>query len=93
MTYYLKDPQSRVDYAMDWASDYLDGQTIAASLWQVDPDEADGIFVDAASHDLTRSAVTLSGGIPGHVYRITNRVTFSDGRRDDRSILLRVEDR
>ena len=32
MSFYLKDPQSRVDYAIDW-SPYLDGQTIETSDW------------------------------------------------------------
>ena len=31
MTLYLKDPQARIDYGVDWAPGYLDGQVIAAS--------------------------------------------------------------
>lgn len=92
MTYYLKDPGSRVDYAIDWTG-YLDGQTVAGSTWAVSPDEAGGIAIDAASHDLVRSAATLAGGLPGHVYSVSNRVTLSDGRIDERSIVLRVEQR
>ena len=30
MSFYLKDPQSRVDYAIDWTP-YLDGQAIETS--------------------------------------------------------------
>lgn len=93
MSFYLKDPQSRVDYAIDWAPGYLDGQTIATSSWTVVPVEPGGIAVDEASVDLTRAAVTLSGGVAGHVYSVSNRVTLSDGRSDDRSITLRVEQR
>lgn len=92
MSYYLKDPQSRVDYAIEWTG-YVDGQVVAASEWAVDPAEPGGIAVDAAGHDLTRAAATLSGGVPGHVYQVTNRVTLSDGRIDERSIVLRVEQR
>ena len=47
----------------------------------------------SAGFDLTETGVTLSGGVPGHVYSIVNRVTLSDGRSDDRSITLRVEER
>ena len=36
MSFYLKDPQWRVDYAVDW-SGYLDGQVVAASSWLVRP--------------------------------------------------------
>ncbi len=93
MSYYLKDPQSRVDYAIDWAPGYLDGQVIATSSWTVAPAETGGVAVEAASFDLTRAAATLSGGRAGHIYRVSNRVELSDGRRDERSILLRVEQR
>jgi hypothetical protein len=92
MSFYLKDPQSRVDYAIDW-SGYLDGQTIATSEWAVTPQEAGGIAIEESSFDLTRSAARLSGGVAGHIYGVTNRVTFSDGSIDERSIALRVEDR
>lgn len=93
MSFYLKDPQSRVDYAVDWSPGYLDGQTIAESAWSVVPAESGGIEIDEASFDLTRAAVTLAGGVAGHVYSVSNRVTLSDGRVDERSITLRVEDR
>lgn len=92
MSFYLKDPQSRVDYAIDWGG-YLDGQAVAASLWDVRPAEAEGVAVDAASFDLRRTAATLTGGRVGHVYSVTNQVTLTDGRVDQRSITLRVEER
>ncbi|HEY0115706.1 MAG TPA: hypothetical protein VGB54_08295 [Allosphingosinicella sp.] len=93
MSFYLKDPQSRIDYAVDWGAHYLDGQNVAASAWTVTPAEVGGIAVDAAGFDLVRTAATLTGGIAGHVYSVTNRVTLSDGRVDERSITLRVEQR
>lgn len=93
MSLYLKDPDARIDYAIDWGPAYLDGQVIAASAWAVTPDEEGGVAVDVASHDFTRTAVTLTGGVAGHVYRIGNRVTLSDGRSDERSLTLRVEER
>ncbi len=92
MSFYLKDPHGRIDYAIDW-SGYLDGQTIAASEWAVDPDEPGGIAVEQASFDLNRAAARLSGGVPGRAYAVANRVTLSDGSVDERSITLRVEDR
>lgn len=92
MSFYLKDPQARVDYAIDWAP-YLDGQTIAASLWTIVPDEAGGVAIDEASFAPGRAAARLSGGIAGHIYSISNRVTLSDGSSDERSLMLRVEER
>jgi hypothetical protein len=92
MSFYLKDPEARVDYAIDWA-DYLDGQTIAASNWMVEPAEPGGIVVEEDSFELLRTAARLSGGLIGHSYGISNLVTLSDGSEDSRSITLRVEER
>ncbi|HYD13199.1 MAG TPA: hypothetical protein VEC11_10165 [Allosphingosinicella sp.] len=92
MSFYLKDPHARVDYAIDW-SPYLDGQTIEASLWTVEPDEAGGIAAEETSFEPGRSAARLAGGLTGHSYTVSNRVTFSDGTTDVRSITLRVEPR
>ena len=92
MSFYLKDPQSRVDYAIDWAA-YLDGQTIVASLWSVVPVELGGVAVEEDSFTPNRTAARLTGGIVGHCYSISNLVMLSDGASDVRSIALRVEDK
>lgn len=92
MSFYLKDPEARVDYAIDWG-DYLDGQTIAASAWSVEPDEAGGIAIDEESFQPLLTAARLSGGVIGHAYRVSNLVTLADGSADARSIDLRVEER
>ena len=93
MTMMVKDPDARVDFEFDWAGACPDGQAMAASGWTVAPDEAGGVTVEAAWHGLARAAVTLAGGVAGHAYRVTNRVTMSDGQVEERSMTLRVEDR
>ena len=92
MSFYLKDPAARVDYAIDWAT-YLDGQTIVSSLWSVAPVQLGGIAVDEDSFTTNRTAARLTGGIVGHCYSVSNQVTLSDGTSDARSIALRVEDK
>lgn len=92
MSFYLKDPDSRVDYAMDWRG-YLDGQIVAASAWSVSPEEAGGVAIEAESFDLEQAAATLSGGVAGQVYAVANRVTLSDGAIDERTLTIRVEAR
>lgn len=89
----VKDPGTRVDFEFDWATAYPDGQAVATSLWTIVPDEAGGIAVDGAAHELAQTTVTLAGGVAGHVYRVTNRVTMSDGQIDERSMTVRVEER
>ena len=39
MSLLLKDPQARVDHAIDWSA-YLAGQSLIASDWTVEPEEA-----------------------------------------------------
>ncbi len=93
MVMMVKDPDSRIDFEFDWAIAYPDGQAVLASSWTVVPGEAGGVAVAAAGNDLMQSTVTLAGGVAGHVYRVTNRVTLSDGQIDERSMTVRVEER
>jgi cytosine/adenosine deaminase-related metal-dependent hydrolase len=92
MSFYLKDPAARVDYAIDWAGQ-LDGRTIAASNWSVEPDEQGGIAAENASVALSLTSARLTGGVTGHAYSVSNLVTLSDGSADVRSITLRVEEK
>ena len=93
MTIFLKDPRAGIDYAVDWGAGYLQGQSITGSVWAVRPDEAGGVRITGTLGSATRTAATLAGGVPGKVYRVANRVTLSDGRTDERSVTLRVEQR
>lgn len=93
MAMVVKDPGTRIDFEFDWAAAFPDGQAIEVSGWTVAPDEAGGVAVAASAHNLTRSTVTLTGGIAGRVYRVTDRVTMSDGQIDERSMSVRVEER
>lgn len=94
MSYLLKDPQAVLDYRVDWGADYLAaGELLAASAWSVAPDEAGGVSITGSDFDATSSTVNAAGGIAGRLYALVNRITTSAGRIDERSILLRVEDR
>jgi hypothetical protein len=90
MTVLLKDPNAALDYSVDWSAYLEAGETLAGSAWQIDP--AGELAYTAASFDAASATATLSGGVIGHVYRVTNRITTSLGRIDDRSFILRVED-
>jgi hypothetical protein len=91
MSFYLKDPSSRVDYAIDWAA-ALDGAAIAASAWSVNPGEAGGIAVEQHGFSGATTTVRFAGGIGGHSYRLHNLVTLSDGRAEARLTTIRVEE-
>jgi hypothetical protein len=93
MTLLLKDPDSVLDYAIDWGTDYLIDDVLADSSWVVDPDEADGLQVQASAFDSTTATVTASGGVAGRIYQLTNHVELASGLTDSRSVTLRVERR
>ena len=92
MSLFVKDPQARIDHAIDWSS-YLAAQTLVASSWAVDPAEAGGLAVEESAFEAQRSSARLAGGLVGRIYRLTNHVTLSDGQMDERSVTIRVEER
>jgi len=93
MSLLLKDPAAILDYAVDWAADYLDGDRIAQSSWSVEPAEEGGAEIVANLVESGAAIVKVGGGIPGHIYRLSNQVLLESGREDRRSVVLRVEQR
>lgn len=93
MTFLLKDPDAVLDYSVDWGAEYLDADQLAESSWSVSPDEPGGISVGGTDFDHAIATVKASGGAPGKIYRLINRVVLGSGRSDSRSIVLRVEKR
>lgn len=93
MAIFVKDPGASIDYAVDWSAGYLAGQVINTSQWSAVPVEVGGVVVAAGSAMPGKTQATISGGIAGHVYRVTNLVGFSDGRSDERTLVVRVEER
>ena len=90
---FLKDPDAVLDYRIDWAGAIGADVTLAVSEWRVEPAEMGGVVV--ASHSIAggETVARLGGGLLGHLYHVGNRVTFSDGTSDERSLLLRVVER
>ena len=100
-----KDPDAVLDYKRDWnrrppatpngnpgvpGTGWLaEGETIATSTWTV----PDGLTKDSESHDDTTATVWLSGGTLGANYIITNHITTSQGRSDERSLPIEIRNR
>ena len=93
MSLYLKGPGARVEYLVDWGAAFLAGAKVAASYWSVEPAEAGGIAVVSAARIERTTAATLEGGISGRLYRVTNHIHLSDGRREERALTIRVDAR
>jgi len=86
---YIKDPDSVLDYAIDWGGWLSDDDSITDSDWTA----TEGITIDSDSFTDTVSKVWLSGGTAGESYIVTNHITTAAGRQDDRSIKIKCKER
>jgi len=93
MTYHIgariKDPNAVDKFTIDWDDGFLAGATLLSSTVIVPA----GITLDSDTNDNTTVTVTLSGGTVGDEYTVTNRISTSDGRTDDRSVRVRILER
>lgn len=85
MQVYRKDPDATLDYMVDWSSWMVSGDSIVSSTWIVPV----GIVKASDSYTSTTATVWLSGGAVGSEYSVTNRVVTTQGRIDDRTIVIR----
>lgn len=85
---YAKDPNSVLDYVIDWTR-WLAGDEIAASDWTVPV----GLTRVTDTHTATKATVWLSGGAEGLSHTVTNRITTTGGRTEDRSFVVKIEER
>lgn len=85
---YLKDPSARLDYQIDWSA-WLGADTIATSEWTVPT----GLTLYSQSNTTTSAIVWLEGGTAGAEYLVTNQITTTGGRIDQRSIKILVGER
>lgn len=86
---FRKDPDATLDYGFDWSDWLAAGETIADSDWDI-PAE---IINEDEETGTDATKVWLSGGTAGTSYTITNTITTSAGRIDERSMLIIVEER
>lgn len=93
MTLILKDPDAVLDYSVDWGAQYLAGDALAESVWEVTPAEPGGVNVVGSQFDFRVATVQAGGGVAGRIYRLVNTVVLASGLNDSRSITLRVEKR
>jgi hypothetical protein len=84
-----KDPAARLDYEISWADWLAPGDRITASIWSIDG----GTIEDASVFTDTAAQVWISGGTPGETITLTNEITTTQGRIDQRTLLIRVAER
>lgn len=92
--YFMKNPDSVLDYTFDWGFQLLEGgETIAIDGgWTIHPDAAasGGLSVTSTSLTSTTTTAFLSGGNPGETYLICSRIRTNQGREVQRSLTVRI---
>jgi len=88
MNKFIKDPDSILDYTIDW-SDWLGSDTIISSNWTVPT----GITQGSVSNTDTATTIWLSGGVVGKTYSVVNRIETAGGRTDDRTITIVIREK
>jgi hypothetical protein len=86
---FIKDPNAVLDYSFNWAPWLASGETISASTMAVQT----GLTKDSDTSTTTSATVWLSGGTAGTSYTVANRITTTDLRTDERTIIIQVEQR
>ena len=84
---FVKDPSAILDYYMDWTA-WLAGDTIVDSVWVA---SGDVILSDSAVVG-TFTSVWVEGGIAGDLIDLTNHIVTTEGREDERTLRLKVQD-
>jgi hypothetical protein len=83
-----KDPESVLDYTIDW-SDFLNaGDTISSNTYTVDT----GLTASSSTNTTTTTTVTLSGGTAGTVYTVKCSITTSASRTAIRRFRVKCEE-
>ena len=83
---FTKDPDALLDYSFDWSGWLGNGEEIDTSTFT----SSLGIVIEDEESTPATATVWLSGGEAGLPYRVTNRITTTDGRIDERSYTIRV---
>lgn len=81
-----KNPNSVLDYVVDWTLFLATSETIATSSWTADT----GITLDSDSETTTTTTVFVSGGTLNTVYNLVNTITTNQGRTDTRTVQVTV---
>ena len=90
MKIFIKDPDSILDYSVDWGywlSDVVD--TISTSTWIVES----GLTEITNTNTTTTSTIWISGGTLGTTYLVTNRITTAGGRSEDKSFYIKIKNK
>lgn len=87
---WVHDPDAALDYTWDWTGWLAENETIASHAVEV---EAGTVNIDSTTATGTTVTAWISGGAARETCRVRCRITTSQGRTDDRTIVLTIRER
>lgn len=85
---FIKDPDARLDYEVDWSEWLPTGDAITASLWEC---EDAALVLDDEQFDTNSATVFASAGVLGTTYFVVNRIETGQGRINDQTIRIKIK--
>lgn len=87
LSFPAKDPDSYLDYYVDWSPWLPEGDTISASLWIIPTDLVSELenFWDEST------GIWISGGVIYQTYELVNRITTVGGRIQDQTVRIKCK--
>jgi hypothetical protein len=85
---FIKDPNAVLDYMWDWSAWLASGDTISTSTVTI---ASGDVVKNSESHTTTTVTAWLSAGTDTTEAQVTARVVTAQGRTDDRTITLIVQ--
>ena len=96
-SYIEKDPQSYLDYSIDWSDWIPQDDAIATSTWRIETISGDTapLTTDQNIKNSSTSVNTgwLDAGTAGKNYEVTNQITTDNGLTDERYFRVFVKNR
>jgi hypothetical protein len=86
---FIKDPNAVLDYKWDWTAWLPSGDTITSAVVAV---QAGDVAINSQSNTTTAVTAWISAGTAGTEAELRARVTTAQGRIDDRTITLILEE-
>jgi hypothetical protein len=90
---FVKDPDSELDYTVDWGTWLPTGDTISTSAWTIIPGGLTESTGMPSTNTNTTATITVTSGTAGVDYSLINRITTAGGRITDRTIRINVRER
>ena len=89
MAIFTKDPDAVLDFKFDWSSWLGGAETISSHTITTQT----GLTKDSDSESAGIVTVWLSGGTAGEAYTVACEITTNESRTDERTIIIRVQER